>query len=60
MRAYIASTGVIFGLIVIAHVWRVLVEGPELARSPWYIAVTLLAAGLVVWACRLLRPPSTR
>jgi hypothetical protein len=60
VRAYIASTGILFALIVGAHIWRVFVEGPELARSPSYIAITVLAAGLVAWAWRLLRQPPAR
>ena len=46
MRAYVATTGVIFGLLVVAHVWRAVVEGPHLATDPWYILITLAAAGL--------------
>jgi ABC-type proline/glycine betaine transport system permease subunit len=57
MRAYVASTGVIFALIVLLHLWRGFVEGPALLLSPWFIAITLLAAGLGVWAWRLLRDP---
>ena len=31
MRAYVMTTGVLFGPITLAHVWRVLEEGPGLA-----------------------------
>ena len=59
MRAYVITTGAIFGLLVVAHVWRVFAESPALARDPWYILITLFAALLSVWALRLLRrPPS--
>ena len=56
MRAYLVTTGSVFGLITAAHVWRVLVESRALARDPWFLLVTLLAAALCVWAFRLLRP----
>jgi hypothetical protein len=61
MRSYVATTGIIFALIVVAHIWRVIVESPSLARDPWYIALTLAAGMLAVWAARLLwRSPSSR
>lgn len=53
------TTGVLFGLVIAAHVWRVLEEGPRVATDPWYVLSTLAAAGLCLWAWRLLRP-STR
>jgi hypothetical protein len=55
MRAYLWTTGTIFGLIVVAHVARVITESHELARDPFYVLLTVLAAGLCVWAVRLLR-----
>jgi hypothetical protein len=56
MRAYLVTTGTVFGLITAAHVWRVLMESRALARDPWFLLVTLLTAALCVWAVRLLRP----
>ena len=55
MRAYVVTTGVIFGLVVVVHVWRAVVEGPHLATDPSCILITLAAAGLWVWAWRVLR-----
>ena len=55
MKAYIMTTGSVFGLIVLAHVWRVVEEGPQLATDPFYILLTAAAAALCVWAWRLLR-----
>jgi tellurite resistance protein TehA-like permease len=55
MRAYLLTTGAVFGLIVVAHLWRVLEEGTHLARDPGYILLTAAAAALCLWACRLLR-----
>jgi len=56
MKAYLLTTGTIFGLIAAAHLWRVLSESTALARDPWFVLLTLLAAGLSVWAFSLLRP----
>ena len=55
MKAYLMTTGSVFGLIVLAHVWRVIAEGPHLVTDPWYILLTAAAAALCVWAWRLLR-----
>lgn len=54
MKSYIITTGAIFGLITIAHIWRIFAE-PRFAKDPWYLALTVLAAVLCVWALRLLR-----
>ena len=56
MKAYLLTTAAVFALIVAAHVWRVLAESTALARDPWFVLVTLLAAALCAWALRLLRP----
>lgn len=55
MKAYVMTTGVLFGLITMAHAWRVFEEGPGLATNPWYILITLAAAALCLWAWRLVR-----
>ncbi len=55
MKSYLLTTGTIFGLITIAHVWRVIEEGVHLARDPWFVLLTIVSAGLSLWAFRLLR-----
>jgi tetrahydromethanopterin S-methyltransferase subunit E len=52
VRAYVVTTGLLFGSIVLLHTWRVIVE-PHLATRAWYLLLTLLAAALAVWAWRL-------
>jgi hypothetical protein len=54
VKSYIVTTGSVFGLIVAAHVWRVLEEGSHLATEPSFILLTAAAAALCLWACRLL------
>jgi hypothetical protein len=54
MKAYLITTGIIFGLIVVAHVWRVIDEGVQRAKDPVFIILTALAASLCVWAWRLV------
>jgi hypothetical protein len=45
----------VFGLITLAHLWRVVAESRALATEPWFVLLTLAAAGLSIWAFRLLR-----
>jgi dolichyl-phosphate-mannose--protein O-mannosyl transferase len=53
MRAYLATTGTVFGLITLAHIWRVYLEGLRLAKEPVFILLTIAAAALCFWAWRL-------
>jgi hypothetical protein len=55
MKAYVLTTGAVFGLLVVAHIWRVVEEGVALAKNPAYIFITIAAAALSFWAWRLLR-----
>jgi hypothetical protein len=54
MKAYLVTTGAVFGLITLAHVWRVVEEGRRLVTEPLYIVLTVAAAALSLWAWRLL------
>ena len=54
MKAYLITTGTVFALIVLAHVWRMTAE-PSQMREPWFVALTLVAAGFSVWAFSLVR-----
>lgn len=55
MKAYLITTGTTFGLITLAHVWRVFAEGGHLATDPVFMLLTAVSAGLCWWAFRLLR-----
>ena len=55
MKAYVMTTGAVFGLITLAHVLRIIAEGPHLVTEPWYVLLTVAAAALALWAWRLLR-----
>ena len=55
MRAYLMTSGAIFGLVALVHVWRAFEEGIQLATQPWYVLLTLAAAALCIWAWKLLR-----
>jgi hypothetical protein len=55
VKAYVMITGAVFGLITVAHLVRIVAEGPHLMTEPGWVLLTLAAAGLCVWAWRLLR-----
>jgi len=55
MRAYVKTTGVLFGLLVVVHIWKVIDEGAGPAKDPFFVGFTILAVGLVIWAWRVLR-----
>jgi hypothetical protein len=54
MKAYVLTTGAIFALIVVAHVWRIVEEGRHLATDPGFVLITASAVALCLWAGRLL------
>ena len=54
MKAYVITTGAVFGLLTAAHIWRAIDEGPHLASDPWFLLITVAAAALSLWAGRLL------
>lgn len=58
MRAYVATTGVLFLLLTLVHLWRVYEEGSNIAKQPFFAIATLMSAALCVWSWRLLRERS--
>ena len=50
MKAYVITTGAISALIVVAHVWRVVVEGTALLKEPHFVMFTISAAALALWS----------
>jgi hypothetical protein len=54
MKAYVITTGAVFGLLTLAHIWRLIAERPQLGTEPWYLLITVAAAGFCIWALRLL------
>jgi len=55
MKAYVMTTGVVFGLLTLAHLLRMFIEGRQVATDPFFVLITVAAAGLCLWAWRLLR-----
>jgi len=55
MKAYVITTGTVFGLITLAHFLRVFAEGTHMLKEPWWVLLTIAAAALCGWAVYLLR-----
>jgi hypothetical protein len=59
VKAYLITTGVLFGLLALAHLLRTIVEWSRLASDPWFVlqgpGIGVVAAALCFWAWRLLR-----
>jgi hypothetical protein len=53
MKAFLIVAGLVFGLIVCAHIARIAVE-PRMAGEPWFWLITIVAAALSAWAWRLV------
>jgi hypothetical protein len=57
MKAYLIVTGALFGLVGIAHLLRLFLEGHPLSDS-WFLgsnlALFVIGAGIAFWAARLL------
>jgi hypothetical protein len=58
VKAYLVTTGCLFGLLALAHLVLAILEWPRLAADPWFVVqgpgIGALAAGLSFWAWRLL------
>lgn len=55
MRTYAMTTGVIFALLTVVHLWRVIQERHSLGRDPWFLIITCVAAMLSIWAFSVAR-----
>jgi len=58
MKPYLVTTGILFGLIAVLHVWRAIAEWPHGSVGPWFAlgmaALVALPGVLSCWAWRLL------
>jgi len=59
LRAYLVTTGTIFGLFSAGHLFELIAEWRPPVSDPWFMlgmaAIILVSAGLSVWAFRLLK-----
>jgi hypothetical protein len=54
VKAYVITSGTVFSLMVAAHIWRAVAEGPALAKNPVFDLITVAALALALWAWRVL------
>lgn len=55
MKSYTLTTAIVFGLLTIAHLWRIIWEDPRLARDPFFVTITALAAAFCLWGIAAYR-----
>ena len=55
MKAYVIVTGLLFVLLLVAHVWRAALEGWAPLQDPLFVGSSLVAAGMPLWAWRVHR-----
>ncbi|MBA3963140.1 MAG: hypothetical protein H0X40_14750 [Chthoniobacterales bacterium] len=60
MKVYVITTGIIFGLLTLAHLWRIFFEDARLARDPFFVSITAVAAGLCLWGLLVARRDTRR
>jgi hypothetical protein len=58
LRAYVITTGLIFVLVLAAHVARVFAEGFHLVTEPTFAFTSLLSLAVSIWAWRVFRGSS--
>jgi len=50
MKAYIITTGLLFLVLAIAHISRIVAEGPRLLSEPIFVLLTAAAVAFAAWA----------
>jgi hypothetical protein len=61
MKSYLVTTGTLFALIAVLHIWRIIGEWNGLGAEFWLVAgVGVLALALSAWAWRLLAVSHSR
>ena len=54
VKCYIAASGTVFALLVVAHIARYVAEGAYLLGEPIFVATTVGSIGMAGWAAFLL------
>jgi hypothetical protein len=54
-RRYVAASGVLFALLVLAHLARAVMEGAQVFGDVAFALSTLIALGFCAWAWRTWR-----
>ena len=59
MRAYVATTRLMFLLLILAHAARLIDEGTEPLKERVFVATTIISVILVMWAVVVWNPLAT-
>ena len=58
MKPYLITTGTLFALVAVAHLWRTIAEWSRLTTDPGFIlegpGLGVLAGAIAFWAWRLI------
>jgi hypothetical protein len=61
MKAYLVTTGILFALIAVLHIWRIIAEWRGFDAEFWFVAgVGALALALSAWAWKLFAASRSR
>jgi hypothetical protein len=62
MRTYVVVTGLFYAALFLAHVLRIMAEGPSVLRGWVFVATSLCSLALLVWSWRVLKglPPKAQ
>jgi hypothetical protein len=52
MKGYLITTGSLFGLLTVIHVWRMIVEPGS--RDVFMVLITVISTAFAIWAWRLI------
>lgn len=55
MKTYLVTSGLLFVVILIAHIARFFAEGPGIATEPTFVISSALSIGMTGWALWLFR-----
>ncbi len=55
MKAYFATTGIVFFLLAVAHVARVFVEGTHVLTEPIFVLTSIASIVIFIWAVVMFR-----
>ncbi len=58
MKSYVLTTGIVFGLLALAHIARIFVDSAQVLAEPVFLLTTVASAVLCVWAIVLLKQSS--
>ena len=55
LKTYVVTTGVMFSLMVVVHVWRATIEGIGLVKEPTFLIFTGASVAMALWAWRVFK-----